>query len=145
MPITPYRAVSWEPNDILSADKLNRMTSNDQYLFDHMPRALYRAYGVRRDTGIKVAGGLCLIKASKRPTGTNTVNFGSFFSSRCDPIVTTGVVNSQQDRIFVAINGLGKPQPDNRGFRVRVSVNAAHKKHQKIKRRFYVSWIALGY
>jgi len=145
MPITPYRALSWEPNDVVSADKMNRMTSNDQYLFDHMPKALYRAYGTRRDTDIKIAGGLCLIRAGKRPEGTNNVNFGSFFSPRCDPIITTGVNNSEQHRIFVAIHGLGQARPDNRGFRVRVTVNAAHKKHQRIKRRFYVSWIALGY
>lgn len=131
--------------EMITVNDMNQLSHNQQFIFEQMPRANYRGFGVHRSEGIKLAAGLIAIGASKKPYASNDVRFGNFFAPRCNPIVTTGIVASHQHRIFCTIQGLGTLHPDNRGFRARVTIDAATKKNRKIARNFYVSWQALGY
>lgn len=124
---------------------MDHMTNNDNWLRDHTPRAVYRGPAGRHNVGVKILAGTCLITPSKKPYGNKAVYFGDFFSSRCQPVVTTGTVSAHQRRIHVTLNGFGRLHPDRRGFRVFINIDAKNKKNNKIARRFHVHWQALGY
>lgn len=142
---TPFKVISWSPNELVSDDKLDAMVSNDNWLRDNMTQGYYTGHGVARKEGVKIAGGLALITARKADTAAKRVDFNNFFLSVCKPIVTTGIISGQQRRIWCTVDGIGKLHPDNRGFFVNVAIHAEHKKNRRIARNMYVSWQALGY
>lgn len=145
MSSTPFKVISWSPQDPITNDKLDAMVNNDNWLRDNMMVGRYSANGVRRSQGVRMASGLALITAGKSASRTRGVTFGNYFSESCKPIVTTGIVSSSQRQIFATIDGPGsKPQPQRDGFQVHVHVESKNKK-KKISRNFYVSWHALGY
>lgn len=145
MASTEFKVVSWSPLDPITNEKMSAMVQNDNYLRDTMVRGAYRANGVNREAGLKIAGGLALITSGKAARKTRYVNFENFFSQSCKPIVTTGTVSAAQRQIFVTIDGPGsKPQPTRDGFQVHVFVESKNKK-KKISRNFYVAWHALGF
>lgn len=145
MSSTPFKVVSWSPNDPLEDDKLDAMVQNDNWLLENMMRGQYNSTGVVRETGLKFAGGLAIITSGKSASKSRYVNFDNYFSESCKPIVTTGIVSSSQRQIHATIDGPGsKPQPTRDGFQIHVYVQSKNKK-KKISRNFYVSWHALGY
>jgi hypothetical protein len=144
MAITPFRPVSWSPNEPITDAKMDRIGDDLQYLFDHFPRTVYRAHGVRRAEGLKIMVGTAFIGARKKPYARVEVYFGDNFSHLSKPIVTTGIVSAHQHRIYCTINGLNGLHPDNRGFTAHVVVDALDKKNRKIARSLYVNWMALG-
>lgn len=146
MAATPFRAIHWAPNDLISEDKMDQTAANMNWLRDNTPRAHYRAHGVNKKDQIKIASGLALITARKQMRASKRVSFGNFFSARSRPIVTTGIISAKQRRIFVTVDGIGQLHPDHTGFDVHVVMDeAAAKKNRRILRNFYVSWQAMGY
>lgn len=145
MAATPFKVVSWSPDDPITDEKMDAMVSNDNWLRDNSVRGLYTGHGVRRKEGVKIASGLALIHSRKQNTASKRVEFNGFFLSVCRPVVTTGLVSSSQRMVFVSIDGLGTMHPDNRGFNAHVLVTANDKKNRRIKRNMYVSWHAVGY
>ena len=91
------------------------------------------------------SGRIIIAQRAKSDSASATVRFNNFFSARCEPIITTGIVSGHQPRIFCVVNGIGKLQPDDRGFNVQVNVAAEKKKNDKIAKSFYVTWSAMGY
>lgn len=145
MASTPFKVVSWAPLEPITDEKLDAMTNNDNWLRDNMVRGKYSGHGVHRDTGIRLAAGLVMIPAGKHANRRRRVNFGSYFSEACNPIVTTGTVSAAQRQIFVTINGPGaRLHPQREGFDVQVHVESRNRR-RKIKRNFYVAWHALGF
>lgn len=142
MAATPYRAVSWQPHDLLDADKMGQLANNSQWLFENTPRINYNAYGVSRTTGTKIAAGIQIFGASKTAYQTRPVYFTNFFSAACHPVVTTGVISLQR-RTFVICNGFGDLHPDHRGFEITIECESASA--NKIERACYVTWMALGF
>lgn len=142
-----FRAVNWTPNERLGESKTDQMNDNAEYLYQRTPRAVYTLPGgLHRAEGIKICSGRVVIaKRPKTDAATVRVSFGNFFSSRCEPIVTTGVVSEKQTRIFCVVNGLGKLQPDTRGFNVEVNIARTNKRKGKLAHSFYVAWQAMGY
>ena len=140
-----FKATNWTPNEMIGEAKMDQMTQSADWLYNNTPRAVYTLPGgLRRAQGVKIASGRVLIRKSKKDSATATVRFGNFFSTRCEPIITTGIV-SNRVKTFCVINGLGnKLQPDHRGFNVGVNIAADAKKNDKI-RSFYVTWQAMGY
>lgn len=145
MGATPFRAVSWAPNDLISEDKMDQMAANMNWLRDNTPRAHYRAHGVNKKDQIKIAAGLALITARKQPYASRRVSFGNFFSPNSRPIVTTGVISAKQRRIHVTVDGIGQLHPDHTGFDVHIRIDANTKKNMRVLRNFYVSWQAMGW
>ena len=126
---------------------MDQLANNVQWLFENTPRAMYTLpSGLRRVEGVRMSAGRVLIpRRTKSDTASATVRFGNFFSSSCEPIITTGIVTTHQRKIFVIINGIGRLNPDHTGFQVEVEVAAEGKKKDKIANSFYVTWQALGY
>lgn len=141
-----FKAVNWTPNELVGERKTDQMAENADWLFRNTPRALYTLPGgLTRTEGVKVAAGRVIIGKKDGDNANATVRFGNFFSVRCEPIVTNGIVSETQTRIFATISGIGRLQPDNRGFNVGVNIAADKKANDKITRSFYVTWQAMGY
>ena len=146
MATTPFKSVQWSPGELIGEDKMDDLGSNQTWLRDNTPRAFYTfPGGARRDTGIKIAAGRVLIPPGTGDSASATVRFNNFFSSGCNPIITTGVNASFNRRIFCVFNGFGDLQPDHTGFQVYVNVAAELAKFDSIQSRFWVTWQALGY
>lgn len=141
MAATQYKAVTWSPNELISGDKMNQMSTNMDWLAQNTPRALYSVSGLKTQQGIKIIGGMTFLPASSKQSTVNaSVMFSGFFSSNCMPIITTGTVSIHMRSIFVGIHGLDGLKPDARGF-----VINAKSETKNVPRSFYVSWQALGY
>jgi len=146
MASTPFRAVNFQPNELLSEALLDQLASNQTWLFENTPRAVYTYASLNRREGVKIISGRALIGATKKNNETTTVRFGNFFSANCNPNITHGIVSAQQRRFFVTIDGIGQMMPDNTGFQIHVYLDAQTvKKHDKISRNIYIPWIAMGY
>jgi hypothetical protein len=115
------------------------MTSNDQYLFERTPSVRYNAYGVTRDTTLKIASGIVVM-----PVGSQVVKrdvyFGNFFTSGCKPVVVVGLLSNGENKITVSAQGLAQSTPGHEGFRI-ISINHSG----KINNTHHVSWIAVGF
>lgn len=145
MASTPFKVISWSPEQPITKDKLDAMVSNDNWLRDNMIRARYATIGDSRETGVRMLSGLATVRSSKSASRTVNVNFGSFFSQSCKPVVTTGIVSKTQRQIFVTIDGPGsKPMPTRDGFQIHVMIGSNNKK-KKIKRDFFVSYLVMGF
>lgn len=142
-----FKAVNWTPNELLAEAKTDQLGDNGEWLYVNTPRAIYTLPGgLRRVDGVRIASGRVFIaKKDKSDSDTATVRFGNFFTARCDPIITTGIVSEHQRKIFCVVSGIGQLQPDNRGFQVGVNIAAESKKKDVIAHSFYVSWQAMGY
>lgn len=142
-----FKAINWTPNELLAETKTDQLADNAEWLYNNTPRAIYTLPGgLRRVQGVKIASGRVLIgKRLKSDSASATVRFGNFFTARCEPIITTGIVAEHQTKIFATINGIGRLVPDNRGFQVGVNIAAEAKKNDKIARSFYIAWQAMGY
>lgn len=146
MAVSSYRDVNWGNNEILATDKLNTMASNTRYLFERAPKMYYNAYGVRKDTGVKIAAGVCTFAPSKSTIQSKTVSFGSFFTVNSRPVITTGIYSGGNRRIVVTYNGIQSVgwTPDHRGFVAHLSVATLEKGHY-IYKPTYVNWMAIGF
>jgi len=148
MAAEPYRAVNWSPNEVIGEDKMDQMSANMNWLRDNTPRAVYTLpSGLRRVEGVRIASGRVMIAARKSDDGSATVQFNNFFSARCQPNITTGIVAAGiPNRVFCFINGIGDVlAPDERGFQVWVNIASESKKTDRINKSFYVHWQAMGY
>ena len=143
--MSTFKAVNWTPNEYIGEAKMDQMTNNAEWLLANTPRAVYTLPGgLRRAEGIKLASGRAIISKSNSDSATVEVRFGNFFSTRCEPNVTTGIV-SQQKNVFCSIQGLGKNTPDARGFQIQVNIDANSDKKDKITNTMYVFFSAMGY
>ena len=149
MASTPYRAISWQPRDLLGDDKMDQMNSNVQWLFENTPRGMFTTpEGIRRFEGIRIASGRAVIpKKPKADTHAVRVGFNNFFSTGCEPNITLGLnmaVNQPMTCNFRGYEGTGM-QPDHNGFVIAVRNNATNKAKDVLSRSFMVHWIAMGY
>lgn len=115
---TPFKPVSVN-NELLTQDKVQQIANNTQWLFDNTPRLRYAVSGLTRDTGLKLLAG----KAAHGIINTQNwlhgqIQFGSFFSANCKPIVTIGLEgqNGILHRNSIIIYPLAGTEIDNTGF-----------------------------
>jgi hypothetical protein len=146
MAATPYRPINWAPNEIITEDKMDQMANNVQWIKENKPDALYTLPGgTKRYTGVKIAGGRVMIPPHpKTDTATATIRFGDFFTNRCQPIITTGIL-SNHIMTFCITNGINGLIPDNTGFEIHAKYFSDGKKKSTIGKSFYIQWQALGY
>lgn len=148
MTAKPYRAINFTAEDLIGDDKMEQLANNIQWLYENTARTTYMLpSGLHRTENIRLAAGRGIINANTKSDGARiAVNFGNLFSQGCDPLVTTGINSSFQTRVFCVINGLGtRISPDYRGFNIYVNIAAESKKNDRIKKGFYVNWMAMGY
>lgn len=147
MAATPFKPISWSPTEIITEEKMDQYANNVQWVKENKPDALYTLPGgTKRYTQVKVCAGRVIIPPdAKSDTATVRVNFPNFFSSKCQPLVTTGIV-SNFTRTFCTINGINSLIPDDTGFEVQVMKFSGNSKEKtNINKSFYVNWIAVGY
>ena len=142
-----FKAINWTPNEKLAERKTDQLATNAQWLYDNTPRAIYTVPGgINRVEGVKMAAGRVIIpKKTKTDSASTRVSFGNFFTTSCQPIITTGIVADFQSRIFCTIHGIGTLHPDNNGFVVGINIAAEIKRNDHIASSFYVAWQAMGY
>lgn len=145
MAVSSYKDVSWG-DEYVRTDKLNTMASNTRYLFERAPRLYYNAFGVRRDTGIKIACGVASIPPSKTAYAGITVNFGTFFTTGSRVVVATSISAGYQRKIIATLHGLSGPGylPDHRGFHANVTTFEYAAKDNHVIRTAYLNWVAMG-
>lgn len=146
MATTPYKPTSWSIGEAVSRDKLNQMTSNDQYIFENQPNAFYNAHGIKKTSAIKIMAGYIWVGSGKSSHYERDVYFGNFFSVGCKPVITTAQVIQTQSRIHCVIRGLpGQYWPDHRGFRAVIDSDELNQKNNYFHYGCYVYFIAIGY
>lgn len=140
-----YKAVSWgeEPT---SADKLNTMANNEQWLFENTPRMKYSGYNLTKTSGLKILATYALIPATTARGTSRGVYFGSFFSTGCQPIVIAQPVPTNgQRRFFVTVNGINRAVPDHTGAAITCIASELNPKNDKIGASVYCHVIAIGW
>lgn len=146
MATTPYKPTSWGIGEQITREKLNLMTSNDQYLFENQPNAFYNAHGIKKTTGLKIMAGYTVIRSGKSRHYEREVYFGNFFSVGCKPIIVTGLVIQKQSRIHCVLRGLrGEYWPDHRGFTAVVDTDEINPKTNYFHYGVNVQFLAIGY
>lgn len=146
MATTPYKPTSWALGEQISKEKLNQMTSNDQYLFENQPNAFYNAHGIKKTTGLKIMAGMVFIKSGKGKHYTAECYFGNFFSVGCMPVIVTGQTIQKQSRIHCITRGVqGSYWPDHRGFTAVVDSDELTTKTNYFHYGVWVNYIAVGY
>jgi hypothetical protein len=146
---TPYKPISFSPNEFLTRAKLNAMTNNDQWLFENTIRGSYSAHNIRRSAGIKIAAGV----ATFAPTTTGgrwvPIYFGSFFSVGCRPVVVATPTGNGSGRLLCAVTSLNANASafaDHVGFAMWMTPDAGVTASlARIYRTVYGSWIAVGW
>lgn len=148
MPVTPFKAMSFVKDDVVTKDSLDQMQANYQWINDNTPRGrFYRGNGEPLDVRTLVVSGRARIRKNKKDdTGKARVRFRKAFAPNCHPHVTTGIVSDFQRRIFCVVNGPGGVNyPNANGFEIKVNIAAEKKKNDKIQKEFWIHWHAFGY
>lgn len=144
MATTPYSPVTWGDNEPVFTKKLNKMAQNDQWLYENTPRMLYKAQGVARTQGVKIASGIATVHPDKDTFNRDTIYFGSFFTVGCRPIVVVSLINNGEAYIHLSTHGISGQFPDHRGFELHGHTDKRSGLNV-FTRTYYVSWIAVGY
>lgn len=150
MAIRGYRAITFEPLDLLSDYAMDQLTSNIQALHDYTPRASYTVatQNIRREENVKLASGRVIIPKQGKKTEENApVRFGGFFTPGCQPNVTLGINARAQQNIYAVFRGFQGTGllPDHNGFQVHILIGEEKGEKAKIAQPFYVHWHAMGY
>lgn len=144
MSASPYRAVSWEPSDLITRENLGQMSNNDQFILDNTPRAWYTAYGHNQTEGLRIVAGTILFTPSAEPVQTKRVHFGSQFTDGSRPVITQSTY-TRNNRVHHSITGLSGLIPDDTGFEITLRMDYPDPADNKFNANMYVAYIALGY
>lgn len=148
MAVTPYRAVEFKRDDVITKTTLDQVQSNMQWINDNTPRGRFVRHNdeILDEKLVILAGRKRVRRMPKKDMANAKVRFGRAFSPRCSPHVTTSVVAEKQRRIFCIVNGPGgRLTVNSEGFEIKVNVAAEKKKNDKIKEPIWVHWHAFGY
>lgn len=146
MASTPYRPISFSPDEAITDDKINQAMNNVQWLFENTPRMYYNAFGLKKTSGIKILTGVGVVPATKSTLSSTTVYFGTFFSQGCSPVVVaTPVRNAGPVRFETCVSGIGQTYPDHRGCRLHISTDERLATSNYHPRALPVNWIAVGW
>lgn len=141
----PFRAISFAPDQLLDQDTLTQLSTNMNVLRDYMPQVRTELSSGYREQGVKILAGKQLIQPdSEHDDASITVRFSKIFSPGSSPVVTATLNYDGRARIFHRISGIGNYQPDDTGFRGRITVAADKDKNDKINTKIYFNWIAIG-
>lgn len=147
-----FSPVTWNDNELVTATKLNQMTDNENYLYDHIA-----LFDITSSDGQYSAGQLFIqagyhdVIAGTYSTAQNgriiiaDVVFPTPFRYR--PIVATSYVSEDINYREVAVmigSKNGARQPDKDGFKVHLTHNKGSFAFPEVAGKFYVHYIAVG-
>lgn len=114
-----YRRISWG-SGVITAEKLNTMVENSDYLYERMLRGNYDHMFLQKDSNLKINAMTCGF-----PNHINNVSrymhayWAKPFAPGCSPIIATSHYFTEKIIVSVGIRNInGGPFPDNAGFRV---------------------------
>lgn len=146
MATTPYKPTSWSVGEQITREKLNQMCSNEQWIFEKQPTITYDAHGIVRNSGIKMYTGFLGFTASNGVHQERTVDFGTYFSVGCKPIVLLTPIMATQSRIMTMVRGLpGEYWPDHRGFTIVIDSAEIDQKNNWLHYNSAVHYLCIGY
>lgn len=141
-----FVAVSWSPGQLIDEETMDQANNNDEYLNRHKVSGKYmHLNNATIDTGIKILCGRRIIAPRRADTAIVRVGFAKMFTPNSIPVITTGMVSPNQEKIFLIINGINRLHPNHQGFEAKVNIAAEGKKYDKIAKAIYINWIAMGY
>lgn len=145
MASTPFVPTSWGEEPI-TTDKLQVMSSNDQWLFENTPKISFSNMGVTKASGSKILTGGTYVPPNNKISVRSTAYFGTYFSPGCRPIVVASVFAYPQMRIACSIAGIGSIAcPDHRGCVFYIWAGDFNPKYAILKHAVRISWIAMGF
>lgn len=106
----------------IDSDTLNKVSSNQDYLYEHMVTGYYNMLGATRETGLTFRVGH--VKMINQPDvfQLHTVYFNRPFLPGARPAVFLTVMTDQHWQFFHGVTGLdGRAIPDHRGFQLRIA------------------------
>lgn len=140
---TPYRPVSFT-NEQPTRTKMQQLANNQQWLFENMTRLRYAAYGLTRDSGLKILTGKTSFPVVRnRNYYYAQIYFGSFFSAGCKPLViaTVETTGGNMHRSKVVVQSRAAGGIDNTGFTAIVSTES----YRTVGSAGWINWFAIGY
>lgn len=142
---TQYDPVVWSDDDIITPTKLQKMSSNLDYVNSKRPEMAI-TYGpiANRTQGLKILSGMALINAPSEKFASATVNFAGWFTTGSRPCVTYGII-SENRRVHVTILGTNDILPDEKGFKIVAASDLPNEAENKLGGRIYIPWTAIGY
>lgn len=131
----------------MATDKLNQMQNNTQYVYENMPVTQYNAYGIKKNNSVKVLAGIFTVAPSNGLWASGVVEFGSFFSAGCNPVIVTGQQPTHASwRYHLILKGIGGYYPDHRGVEFHVGADYYGTTTKNVvDGRVYVHYIAIGW
>ena len=106
----------------LTAEKLNRMVDNMDYLYERMARGGYYVNGFNKDTSVRIQGFVAYATTNiNNVSRWNNVYFTRPFTTGCIPVITNGHYYTEALIHSIGFKGLnGGVWPTNMGFRLEV-------------------------
>lgn len=132
--------------EALPKEKFDQIVSNQQWLFDNLTKVRYNSGAVIRDNALKMLCGKSPFPARSDANYVYvTVNFGTFFTAGCQPILVASVEGnggSNHKVIVVPVSRAGLNIPiDHNGMTLVVS----GPQYTNIPRNGWINWMAVGY
>jgi len=140
-----FTPISWQPGAVLTKSDLDKLSGNQEYLYNRMPAAAYRpGTTVISRNNIKIMAGTAILSANtKAGTAGAYVDFGSEFPSGARPIVTTGLHISNMNDAAASITIGGRRNRgiiDETGFGIYLRQTTAKRVYGGTR----VHWHAIG-
>lgn len=106
----------------IDSDMLNKLSSNQDYLYEHMVTGYYNILGVTRETGLTFRVGHAKLINQSDVSQVHNIYFNRPFLPGTRPAVFLTLSVDHHWSIFFAATGLdGRAIPDHRGFRMFIS------------------------
>lgn len=115
-----FIAVNWNPNQVLDEASLDQINANTVWLRNNMVRGLVDS-SVQVDYGVKIFAGKAPFNFPS-PGAWMNVDFPSWFTNGCQPVVTASVHSSMgYNEWGIRLTGKGaNTAPDHTGFAVAI-------------------------
>lgn len=113
----------------MTVQRLNQMSDNDQFLYDHVVQGKHIFDGSEYTSGqsnqtLKIWASNERFPMTGNKRAAINISWAGFFSNNCNPIVNVTVGRRDMNRLWVSVKGLGSNNwPDARGCQVQAVVD----------------------
>lgn len=140
-----YQDITFVDDQLIDSETMQTIAGDLRYLYDNTPAVYYRAYDVRKNTGMKVACGVVQMVPHKAKQINRDISFGNYFSASCRPVVVVTGATGAWVSIEIAAQGGHTRVVNNTGFRIYLQSNEVGKVKSYFPSSSYIHWIAIGW
>lgn len=138
-----YERISFGQGPI-DTDLLNKLSSNQDYLYEHMITGYYNMLGVTRETGLTFRVGHVKMLNQEDVFQFHNVYFNRPFLPGTRPAVFMQLTCDAHWYIFTGVQGLdGRALPNHQGFRMRIG-KSLDWSHNQFAGEQYMSYLAIA-